>query len=356
MRFDEPGWWYREPPSVAAKALTPLAKLWGLAAERRYARGEAYRAPIPVVCIGNFTAGGTGKTPLALLIAAELERLGARPAFLSRGHGGRMAGPHWVDPGRDSARNVGDEPLLLARVAPTLICRDRAAGARAIVASDANHGAIVMDDGLQNGGLAKDLVLAVVDGRRGIGNGLVMPAGPLRAPLEFQLGLAEAIVVNTPAGTPAGAEATANGIASNGFAQWLRQRFGGSVMTATTGPVGDTQWLEAMPVLAFCGIGAPERFFGLLERLGARIVERRAFPDHHAFSETEAGQLLADARRLGAMLVTTEKDWVRLPETGAMGALRTEARVLPVRLHLDERDRLRLSGLIESLLASRPRT
>lgn len=351
MWGDEPSWWYRAAPSPTARLLAPVAWLWGRAAERRYARGEGYRAPIPVVCIGNFTAGGTGKTPLALLVAAELQRLGAAPAFLSRGYGGRIAGPHWVVPGQDGARDVGDEPLLLARVAPTLIARDRAAGARAIVASGRGIGAIVMDDGLQNGGLAKDLVLAVVDGRRGIGNGLVMPAGPLRAPLDFQLGLAEAIVVNTPAG----AEATANGFAANDFTNWLRRRFGGSVMTATTGPAGDNDWLRGAAVLAFSGIGAPERFFGLVERLGARIVERRAFPDHHVFTDAEAQRLLADARGRDAMLVTTEKDWVRLAEIGATGALKAGARVLPVALAFDARDRLRLSGLIEALLAPRAR-
>lgn len=346
MPIEEPRWWYCETPSLTARALAPLATLWGQAAERRYARGESYRAPIPVVCIGNFTAGGTGKTPLALLVAAELQRLGATPAFLSRGYGGRLTGPHWVDLARDTARDVGDEPLLLARVAPTLICRDRGAGARAIAASGTGHGAIIMDDGLQNGGLHKNLVLAVVDGRRGIGNGLVMPAGPLRAPLEFQLALVEAIIVNTTSG----AEPT-----SNGFAHWLRTRFGGSVLTATTGPAGDVEWLKSAPVLAYSGIGAPDRFFGLLERLGARLVARRAFADHHAYIEAEVRELLSEARRRGATLVTTEKDWVRLPETGTAGVLKAATKVLAIKLDLEQRDRLRLTSLLEALLTPHTR-
>ncbi len=346
MWGDEPSWWYRETPSRIAKLLAPAAKLWGWAAERRYARGEGYRPPIPVVCIGNFTAGGTGKTPLALWVAAELHRLGASPAFLSRGFGGRIAGPHWVVPGVDSARDVGDEPLLLSRVAPTLIARDRAAGARAIVASGRGIGAIVMDDGLQNGGLVKDLVLAVVDGRRGVGNGLVIPAGPLRAPLEFQLALVDAIVVNLQSGARP---------AENAVAQWLTRRFNGSLLLATTTPAGDVAWLRGTAVLAFSGIGAPDRFFNLLERLGARIVARRAFPDHHAFTDAEARGLSADARRLDARLVTTEKDWVRLAETGTLGVLRASSKVVAVELAFDQRDRDRLSGLIETLLAPRTR-
>ena len=340
----EPGWWYGSAPGPLARALVPLARIWGAAAERRFHRGGAYRAAVPVVCIGNFTAGGTGKTPLALLVAAELERLGARPAFLTRGYGGSVAGPHWVVPGHDSATTVGDEPLLLARIAPTLVCRNRAEGARAIVAMGARHGAIVMDDGLQNGTLAKDLVLAVVDGRRGIGNGLVMPAGPLRAPLAFQLALADAIVVNMPEGTPGG---------DTSFTTWLRDHFGGPVMRATTRPDGDTGWIAGAEVLAFSGIGAPERFFGLLERLGAGRVTRRAFPDHHAFSEAEARALLADARARGATLCTTEKDWVRLASDGARGELGAATRVLEVRVALDDRDQVRLRGLLEALLAAR---
>lgn len=341
MRLSEPPWWYADRLGLLARALTPIGNLWGKVALRRYARGEHYRSPIPVVCIGNFTAGGTGKTPLALLVATELHRLGARPAFLSRGFGGRIAGPHWVDPESDSARDVGDEPLLLSRLAPTLICRDRAAGARAIQASEALHGAIVMDDGLQNGSLDKNLRLAVVDGSRGIGNGLVMPAGPLRAPLAFQLGLVDAIIVNSPSGA---------GLNTNAFPQWLRGSFTGPVITASTAPSGNTEWLHETPVLAFSGIGAPERFFALLERLGAKIQARRIFADHHAFTESESRRLLAEAERLGAALVTTEKDWIRLSSAGASGRLKAAAKVLAVEMNFADRDRLRLMGLIEALL------
>ncbi|MDX2156573.1 MAG: tetraacyldisaccharide 4'-kinase [Hyphomicrobiaceae bacterium] len=342
MRFDEPRWWYCDTPSVAPHLLAPLAAVWGRTAQRRYVRAAHLRPDLPVICIGNLTAGGTGKTPLALHVAAMLGRLGRRPAVLTRGYRGRIAGPHWVAAGRDSASDVGDEPLLLGRVAPTLVSRDRAAGALAIVGSGAGIDVIVMDDGLQNGGIAKDLTLAVVDGRRGFGNGHVIPAGPLRAPLEFQLSLVDAVVVNTPEGSePAG------------VGQFLRDRFPGPVLTATTRPAGDTSWLKGEKVLAFSGIGAPERFFALVERSGAQIVERIAFPDHHSFAEADARGLLTRATAQAARLITTEKDWVRLRETGASGRLKQVSRTLPIRLDLGARDALRLEGLVAASLARR---
>lgn len=344
MALREPAWWYRAAPTMTARALRPAADIWGELAVFRYDRKQPFDPGLPVVCVGNFTAGGTGKTPLALRIARELERLGARPAFLSRGYGGRISGPHWVAPGRDRAADVGDEPLLLAAAAPVMIARDRAEGARAIVATGARHGAIVMDDGLQNPGLAKSLSIAVVDGRRGIGNGEVIPAGPLRAPLAFQLALVDAVVVNAP-DDAAGRE--------TGFADWLRHNFGGPVISAVTGPSVDTAWLHEAPVLAYCGIGAPERFFGLLQRLGARLAAARAFADHHAFTEADARGLLAEADRLGARLCTTEKDYVRLAGVGACEALRARSRALPIMLRFSERDELRLKGLLEASLAGR---
>ena len=349
MPLSEPGWWYADEPTLWARALSPVARVWGVAAERRYRQGKAFRSPLPVICIGNFTAGGTGKTPLAMYVAAELARFGASPVFLTRGYGGRHPGPHWVQPDLDGADDVGDEPLLLARVAPTLVSRDREVGARSIAAGEGKRRVIVMDDGLQNAALAKDLVLAVVDGRRGVGNGRIIPAGPLRAPLAFQLGLADAVIVNTPAhdGDPDAA-------AESPFAVWLRDHFGGPVLKATTRAAGDTSWLRDLPVVAFSGIGAPQRFFGLLERLGAKLVSRRTFADHHRFADDEAKALLADARAHGATLCTTEKDHVRLALAGgALGELRDASRVLPIRLDFGERDAVRLAGLLEASLVAR---
>jgi tetraacyldisaccharide 4'-kinase len=337
VRLDEPAWWYGSDGGLAARCLQPLAVAWGAIAARRYQREAPYRSRLPVICIGNFTAGGTGKTPLAMCVAAELARLGRRPAFLTRGFGGRLAGPHWVDAAVDNAVDVGDEPLLLARAWPALVARDRRAGARVIEANEKAADVIIMDDGLQNPQLAKDLVLAVVDGRRGFGNGRVIPAGPLRAPLDFQLRLTDAVIVNMPAGATAASAA----------ADWLRQNFPGPVLSAFVELREPVPWLDGATVVAFAGIGAPQRFFDLLGRLGANVARSVAFADHHVYSAGEAEHLLGLAQKHSALLVTTEKDWVRIDGSGGTpAALKAASRPLPVSMALDERDRGRLTALL----------
>jgi len=341
VRLDEPAWWYGSDGGLAARCLQPFAVAWSAISTGRYRREVPYRAKLPVICVGNFTAGGTGKTPLALCVADELARLGRRPAFLTRGFGGGSPGPRWVEATSDSAAEVGDEPLLLARAWPTLLARDRRAGARAIEAGDRSADVIVMDDGLQNPQLAKDLVLAVVDGRRGVGNGRVMPAGPLRAPLDFQLGLTDAVVVNMPHA----------GVEESRTAEWLRQSFPGPVLAASVEPRDPVPWLEAARVVAFAGIGVPQRFFDLLGRLGADVVRAVAFTDHHVFSAADARRLLGLAQAHSALLVTTEKDWARLDgPAGATGGLKAASRPLPVAMVLVERDRGRLVALLDMAL------
>jgi tetraacyldisaccharide 4'-kinase len=337
----EPGWWYGESGSGVAALLAPLGALYGSIAASRYAKVTPYRSRLPVICVGNFTAGGTGKTPLAIHLCQRLAAAGLRPVALTRGYGGRRAGPHRVG-GGDSADDVGDEALLLARAAPTLVSRNRADGARAIeAAGDAD--VIVMDDGLQNPQLAKDLSLAVVDAGRGLGNVRVIPAGPLRAPLHFQLGLADAIVVNAPASA-----------ADSGVADWLRHRFDGPVLRCTTVPDGDTGWLEGQRVVAWAGIGAPNRFFAMLDRLGALPVVRVAFGDHQRLVEGDAQRLLDLGRQHAAMLVSTEKDLARLAgSAGSLAALAAATRTLPVRLAFAEADAERLGALIDSALKAR---
>jgi tetraacyldisaccharide 4'-kinase len=198
-----------------------------------------------------------------------------------------------------------------------------------------------MDDGLQNPQLTKDLVLAVVDGRRGIGNGRVIPAGPLRAPLDFQLGLTDAVVVNLSPG--AGPESEVAG--------WLRQNFPGPVLSASVAPREPAPWLDGATVVAFAGIGAPQRFFDLLSGLGTNVVSSVTFADHHVYSAAEAGSLLGLAEKHSALLVTTEKDWVRLDGTGhATAALKVKARPFPVAMVLEEKDRGRLTALLEMVL------
>jgi tetraacyldisaccharide 4'-kinase len=345
-RFDEPSWWYgdgeaagrRLRRSAAAGCLAPLGALYGWVARTRYARAEPYRARLPVVCVGNLTAGGTGKTPLTLHLCRHLQGAGLHPAVLTRGYGGSHAGPHWVAEG-DGADAVGDEALLLARAAPTLVCRDRAAGAQAIEARAACD-VIVMDDGLQNPQLAKDLTLAVVDGTRGLGNGRVMPAGPLRAPLGFQLGLVDAIVVNARAPS-----------AGDAVADRLRGRFDGPILRCATVVAGDTAWLNGRRVVAWAGVAAPQRFFAMLRSLGAEVAETIAFADHERLTEADARRLLALAERSGATLVSTAKDMARLTGTaGALAALAGATRVLPITLHFAAPDAERLAALMDGAM------
>jgi tetraacyldisaccharide 4'-kinase len=341
--LEEPAWWYRTAPTAAVRLLRPVSKIYAWAVERRFQQAQPYRSALPVICVGNLTAGGTGKTPFALLLAKELKRLGERPAFLTRGYGGHRGGPRWVDRDLDRAADVGDEALLLSRVAPTLIARDRAAGASAIEAAAGAPSVIVMDDGLQNPTLAKDLTVALVDASRGVGNGEVLPAGPLRAPLAFQLSLVDAIIVN---GVPQAKDRSAEGAGT-----WLKRQFPGPVLAATAGAAGDTAWVRKARLVAYAGIANPSRFFSLLERLGGRMIESVVFPDHHPFTERDAERIMEIGARHKALLVTTEKDWVRLlGHGGRRGQLRDASRVLPIRLALDDRDSGRLAALLHAAL------
>ncbi|CAN0401837.1 unnamed protein product, partial [Phaeothamnion confervicola] len=261
----EPAWWYGPPDSLPARLLQPAARLWGHTAARRMAQDSPYAPSLPVVCVGNFTAGGTGKTPLSILIATMLTARGERPAFLTRGYGGRISRPHVVNPGLDTAADVGDEPLLLARHGPVIVARNRRAGAQAIEAMSgiSPPTVIVMDDGLQNPALAKSLTIAVVDGRRGLGNGRVIPAGPLRAPIDLQLALAGAIVVNRPRGVPDDEQHVVKS---------LRRTFAGPVLEATVEPAYTGPTLKGARVLALAGIANPARFTDLLAEMGAELV------------------------------------------------------------------------------------
>lgn len=342
MPLDEPAWWYEsaDRPHVAARVLSPLGRLYGWAVEQRFRKAEPYRAALPVLCIGNFTAGGTGKTPLARFLIAAMAARGVTPACLTRGYGGALAGPVWVDPARHTAREAGDEPMLVAREARVMLARGRADGLAAIE-RDGGVGAVVMDDGLQNPTVAKDLVIALVDARRGFGNGHVFPAGPLRARLEFQLGLVDCIVVmgDDPPEGPAPV-----------FGD-LKKRFPGPVLRGAVRPSGDLAWIGGARVLAYAGIANPDRFFRLVERFEPATLARRAFPDHHVFSEQDARALVAEADAAGAVLATTEKDLARLSgATGALAELKARSRALPIEVTFEERDLLRLSSLIDGAL------
>ncbi|GJE39525.1 tetraacyldisaccharide 4'-kinase [Methylobacterium persicinum] len=307
-----PGFWQGAPDHWTARLLSPLAALYGSAGAKRMDR-PGQRASCPVLCLGNFTLGGAGKTPAALALAAMLRDGGRTPVFLTRGYGGRLAGPVRVELGVHGAADVGDEPLLLARDAPTVVARRRPAGAS--LCTDLGASVIVMDDGLQNPSLAKDLALAVVDGGAGVGNGRVFPAGPLRVPLARQWPHVGGVIL------------VGEGNAGDAVAEEAERR-GLPVHQARLVPDGNG--VSGRPWFAFAGIGRPEKFFATLRDAGADLRGARSFPDHHPYRPSELIRLAAEAQRLGAGLVTTEKDAVRLPPdfTGQVEVLKIKLRFM----------------------------
>lgn len=323
MTMREPAFWSRQPDQAgaAARLLWPLSVAYGAIAARRMAQ-PGLRVGVPVICVGNFTLGGTGKTPSAITLAQILSDAGGRPVLLSRGYGGSLHGPVRVDPGVHSAAEVGDEPMLLARSATAVVARDRVAGARA--AMDAGATAIVMDDGLQNPSLAKTLSIAVIDGRMGLGNGRVFPAGPLRAPLAAQLKHVHALLI-------VGSGADLTGIITDA------SRAGVRIFHARLEPDRNTVYqLRPQKVLAFAGIGSPDKFFATLAASGIDAPVQRSFPDHHRYTAKEAAALLAEADARKLDLLTTEKDIVRIMYDPALSELAARSKALPVALALNE--------------------
>lgn len=332
----DPAFWWHEP-GIAARALAPLAAIYGAVAQARLAQAGR-RAGMPVVCIGNLTVGGSGKTPTALAVARMLTAAGERPVLLSRGYGGSLAGPVRVDPARHRAHDVGDEPLLLARAAPTIVARDRVEGAR--MAIDAGASVVVMDDGFQNPALAKDFSVLTLDGRRGVGNGRVLPAGPLRAPVEAQLALAHALLV-------VGAPSHAAGVIAAARTRSL------AVFQARLQPDAETiAALAGRKVLAVAGIADPQKFFATLAEAGVEIAKTQSFPDHHRYSRAEARALREEAEHAGLVVVTTEKDLARLTGDDEPAGLAAWAHALPVTLAFDDADAFK-SLLLERIAAAR---
>ncbi|MGI4744473.1 MAG: tetraacyldisaccharide 4'-kinase [Janthinobacterium lividum] len=290
-----PAFWYSRRPSLAGMVLGPLGAITKRATARRLLR-PGWTAPVPVICCGNVGVGGAGKTTLALDLAARLQVLGLAVHCLTRGYGGRVGRSVLrVDPDRHDATLVGDEALLLARQAPCWISADRAAGAQAAIAAGAQI--LLMDDGLQNPGLVQDWPLLVIDGAAGFGNGRLLPAGPLREPVGTAAARAAAAIMIGPDETGDGASLPP----------------GLTVLHAELVMDEATLELRGRKVLAFAGIGRPEKFFDALDRVGLDLACTHAFPDHHRFHGRELDALQRDAARLGAILVTTPKDAVRLP-------------------------------------------
>jgi tetraacyldisaccharide 4'-kinase len=292
----EPAFWHA-PSSWLARLLMPLAAIYGEIAGSRMAR-KGIDVGIPVFCVGNYHVGGAGKTPTTLTLVALLRDLGETPVVLSRGYGGSLRGPVRVDPERHNAAEVGDEPLMMARHVPVVIARDRVGGAA--LARSTGASVMVMDDGFQNPALTKDTSFIVIDGDRGLGNGRVLPAGPLRAPLDAQLPRTDALVI---VGRGQAAGAVADAIAAQGCPVWRAQIMPDAATVAR---------LQGKRVLAFCGIGDPRRFFNTLRMGNVDVVVEKAFADHHPYTAADLDALLAQARRDGLTLVTTEKDLVKL--------------------------------------------
>ncbi len=324
MRLEPPSWWFEGRAPFSAWALWPLSLLYGSVVPVRFAMAEPYRSKVPVLCVGNFTMGGAGKTPVALKLAALLAEAGRKPAFLTRGYGGRDPGPRAVDVATDNAEAVGDEPLLLARAATTIISRKRPAGAQLLEKLGA--GMIIMDDGFQNPSLEKDFSLLVVDAGAGIGSGRVFPLGPLRAPLAFQTSKANAVLILGP-----------------GRSRDLEEKFGDiPIFNATIAPASTAQ-LAGRRFIAFCGIGRPAKFFATLRDAGLDVAQEISFPDHHPYTEAEAQQLLDLARKTGADLITTEKDHVRLAgKASVFEDLYRSTSTLPITIRFADGDEARL--------------
>jgi tetraacyldisaccharide 4'-kinase len=311
-----PGFWHGEPGLVSA-LLSPLGLIYAGATRRRLARGPRQRVGVPVICVGNLNAGGTGKTPVVIALAERLRDRGVVAHAVSRGHGGTLDGPVRVDERRHRAMETGDEPLLLAAFLPTWVAKDRVAGAQAAVEAGAQ--VIVLDDGFQNPGLAHDLSIVVVDAHVGFGNGRVIPAGPLREPVATGLARADLLL------------SVGDEVAQARFAG----RWGADLslphITGRLDPLPMGLPMTGLPVLAFAGIGRPEKFFQTLRAMGADIRATHALSDHQPLSDALMTRMLREARAMGAQVVTTEKDAVRLPP-----GLRAQVMTVPVRLRVTD--------------------
>ena len=323
-----PEFWKKDDRTLS-RALMPLAWCYSLGGRLRRSIVRPVKAAVPLLCIGNFVAGGAGKTPVVLSLGKYLIGHGRKVHFLSRGYGGRVAGPFRIDLDAHSAAEVGDEALLLAAVAPTWISRNRPDGVRV-----AGEGAdvIIMDDGFQNPTVEKDISLLVIDGRYGFGNGRVIPAGPLRETIAQAAGRANALVLIGPD----------KAHAMSHPALWKTPL---PILKASvkTGP--EAEELMDKPVVAFAGIGNPEKFFLTLRDLGCKVKAAHPYADHHLYSEVEIKRLKEEADNAEAQLVTTEKDAMRLSKEALAGVL-----VLPI--SLEWADEESLGDLLQPLLGN----
>ena len=328
-----PDFWYNQRGSLLSALLAPAGWLYGLAGAIRQDRARPWQAPIPIVCVGNLVAGGQGKTPTALSIGTALKAKGKNIQFLSRGYGGALTGPLLVDPASHTAQDVGDEPLLLADIAPTWVSVDRRAGVEAVHSMGAEI--IVMDDGFQNPAVKKDLSIIVIDGEIGFGNGRLIPAGPLREGVAVGLSRAQAVVI-------IGEDRFKLHDALIEIAQSSNQP-PVDIFSAKLKPDSAAAALKDQKVYAFAGIGRPKKFFNTVLEIGADLVGAKSFDDHHPYTENEINTLLATAKQEDATLVTTAKDHVRLS-----AALKKDVAIVTVTL--DWTDASALDSLLKAFV------
>ena len=312
-----PDFWH-EPATWQARLLDKAGHAYGRLVTWRATRPARYQAPVPVICIGNFTLGGSGKTPAVQAMARLLQQQGKSPAILLRGYGGSAKGPLHVDVTQHGARLVGDEAILHAYVAPTWVSADRAAGAKAIIA-DGRADCIIMDDGAQNPGLHKDFILQVIDGGYGLGNRHVFPAGPLREDFNQALSRAQAVLM----------------IGNDHTHLLPALQSQKNTFTAHVALAEDVAHLQGRPLFAFAGIGRPAKFYQTLRQAGFEICGTHDFADHHVYDARDLKMLQVEAEALNAQLVTTTKDWVRIP-----AGYQHMVEFVPVELHIHQADTL----------------
>ena len=307
--------------SALSSALLPLSWIWRGITAARLAWIKPEKAQLPVICIGNISVGGTGKTPFTAYLCQLLGSSGYSACILTRGYGGKQKGPLIADPNTHSAADIGDEALMLSQNNMVCISHDRVAGAR-FIARNLPSDVIIMDDGMQNPWLKKDITLAVFDGAVGLGNGQILPSGPLRQSLKSALPSIDIAVIN--------------GSDKTGLKQSLPQKL--TYLSPRLLPNPETaDEIKQRSLLGFAGIGRPQGFFDTLEECGATLVKTLPFADHHPYSEADLTRLHLEATQLGAELITTQKDWVRLPPEW-----RERILVLDVSLMLEDEDAKKL--------------